>query len=274
MKRIFKLNPEKNLTHQWPFWLINGILFLLAIILTVIIVSKGNYYPDWSPKGFKLFLSDFGFPMSISALIIPASALIATMHRSSQLSTQINLLMEQNNFANYYKHFEEFEKYLSKISNSDNEEFFKGRVIDIYRKFFPDARNGSYRIDSDLSIFLDRQAEELISLFEGIENGGDLGVLLKELNSSNLFIAGKFSLKLRRINIPNAFVTILPTTKEEHCLRLVNKQLQYQQEIFRLLLNIFLFEENIYNEVEYVISFLRVRSINELKGDVYISSLS
>lgn len=181
MRRLFKLDPEKNLTHQWPFWAINGLLFTTAIILTIIIVNKGNYHPDWSPAGFKVFLSDFGFPISIAALIIPASALIATMHRSSQLSTQINLLMDQNNFANYYKHYEEFGKYIEKaLDNKSDIELVKEDELRIYRSIFPKSREGVYYPSKEMFLKIDDFLVDLITEYWTLKrSGGDLWDYIK-----------------------------------------------------------------------------------------------
>jgi hypothetical protein len=150
MKKLFVLDPEKNLTNQWPFRLINGFLFLISFSISMIILYKGDYSADWSPVGFRTFLYDFGFPISIAALIIPASALIATMHRSSQLSTQINLLTQQNNFANYYKHLDEFKRYLRDTISKEDICVIENNVLNVYGKFYPNTRKGSYHFNTSL----------------------------------------------------------------------------------------------------------------------------
>jgi hypothetical protein len=169
MKKIFKLNPENTLTQQSLFWLVNGILFLFALILIGIIWNKGNYYINWSPEGFRFFLSEFAFPISILAIIIPATALIATMHRSSQLSTQINLLMQQNNFANYYKHYEMFQSYYKELCN-DNEILNEKKCDKIYRRLFPNSKKGDYSVDKTLLKSINKLSKEYLEILEKLNN--------------------------------------------------------------------------------------------------------
>ncbi len=173
MKKIFKLNPENTLTQQWLFWLVNGILFLFALILIGIIWTKGNYYINWSPEGFRFFLTEFAFPISILAIIIPATALIATMHRSSQLSTQINLLMQQNNFANYYKHYEMFQSYYAELC-IDNDILNEKKSDKIYRRLFPNSKRGDYSVDKVLLKSINELSKEYLEILEKINNNDEI----------------------------------------------------------------------------------------------------
>jgi hypothetical protein len=169
MSKLFKLDPEQNLTHQWPFWLTNGVLFIASFSLSMVILYKGDYSADWSPVGFRTFLYDFGFPISIAALIIPASALIATMHISSQLSTQINLLMQQNNFANYYKHYEMFEKHFKMLQTE--EELLNGKnCFRIYKRLFQESNNGNYNVNKNLLVELNALSEEYYLFLKSLES--------------------------------------------------------------------------------------------------------
>ncbi|MFD1062064.1 hypothetical protein ACFQ1Q_02300 [Winogradskyella litorisediminis] len=169
MKKIFKLNPENTLTQQWLFWIINGALFLFAIILIGIILFKKSYSVNWSPEGFKFFLSEFAFPISFLALVIPATALIATMHRSTQLSTQINLLMKQNNFANYYKHYEMFKSYYEELCN-ENDILNEKKCDKIYRRLFPNSKQGDYYVDKELLKTINKLSKEYLDVLEKLNN--------------------------------------------------------------------------------------------------------
>lgn len=169
MKR-FNLDPRKNLTEQPLFWLVNGIISLFAIILVGVILNKGSYSIDWSPDGFRFFLFEFGFPISILAMIIPATALIATIHRSSQLSSQINQLMHQNNFANYYKHYEMFRTYFLELC-SENPILNEKKSDNIYRRLFPNSRQGNYYIDESFLNGMDIISKEYLEMLKKIEDG-------------------------------------------------------------------------------------------------------
>lgn len=173
MKSIFKIKPEKTLTQLSLFWLINGVLFLFALVITGIILYKGNYYIDWSPEGFRFFLSEFAFPISILAIIIPTTALIATMHRSSQLSTQINLLMQQNNFANYYKHYEMFKSYYTELCN-DNDILNKKKCDKIYRRLFPNSKKGDFYVDKKLLKSINKLSKEYLDVLERLNKNEEI----------------------------------------------------------------------------------------------------
>lgn len=187
MKKAFKLNPEKTLTQQWLFWLINGALFLFALAITGIILSKGNYYTNWSPEGFRFFLSEFAFPISILALIIPTTALIATMHRSTQLSTQINLLMQQNNFANYYKHYEVFKSYYAELCN-DNDILNEKKYDKIYRRLFPNSRKGDFYVDKKFLKSINDLSKEYLDILEKLNNNEQISYFEFILFSSDIIV--------------------------------------------------------------------------------------
>lgn len=169
MKKNFKLNPENTLTQQRLFWLVNGILFLFALVLIGIICIQKKYYINWSPEGFRYFLSEFSFPISILAIIIPATALIATMHRSSQLSTQIYLLMQQNNFANYYKHYEMFQSYYLELCK-DYDILNEKKCDKIYRRLFPNSKKGDYYVDKTFLKNINKLSKDYLDMLEKLNN--------------------------------------------------------------------------------------------------------
>lgn len=56
----------------------------------------------------------FKIPLWVLALLIPVLGLLNANHKSEQTRAQMELTRSQNNFANYYKHLEEFEKYMGR----------------------------------------------------------------------------------------------------------------------------------------------------------------
>jgi len=188
MNRTLKLKPEYTLTQQWLFWLVNGILILFALVLIGIIFFKGHYCVDWSPRGFKYFLSEFAFPISILALIIPATALIATMHRSSQLSTQINLLTKQNIFANYYKHYEMFKDYYEDLMSTEDK-LEEKKCDTIYRRLFPNSKQGNYDVDEVLLQNVNKLSREYLRILNRVSENSNLTYLEFVLASSDIVSA-------------------------------------------------------------------------------------
>lgn len=120
-----------------------------ACIASIAIMASTNLVLDLTADGFSEFLSIFRFPLGVMALLIPIMALYATNHRSVQQKQQIQLAGEQNNFINYYKHLEEFQKHYSEFWM----DFFilvmrPGLTAKNYHKlFYRDSRLGNYQID-------------------------------------------------------------------------------------------------------------------------------
>jgi hypothetical protein len=88
--------------------------------------------------------------LAIAALIIPIVALLAANHRSEQTKEQIRVTNAQNVFSNYYKHIDEFNKYLS--SRVDKEVDLRFSHSNIY----PYASMGDYSLSEKLISLLSR----------------------------------------------------------------------------------------------------------------------
>ncbi len=120
-------------------WLVVGVLVVISCIISGVISYNSKLYWDFSADGFNCFISLFRFPLGISALIIPIVALLAANHRSEQTKKQIELANTQNVFQNYYKHVEEFTKYVNSI---ESKLFFSVRKLHKY--LYPYSKDGRY----------------------------------------------------------------------------------------------------------------------------------
>lgn len=136
-------NPKKSF-FELPVvrWAI-GIHVVIASASALAILITGDYGFSPTADGFNLFLTDFKFPIGVLAMLIPVVALLATNHRSEQTKEQIRVTEDQNIFANYFKHYEEFDKYSSEL------EMFKFNTRYFYNIAFSGARNGDYGINRD-----------------------------------------------------------------------------------------------------------------------------
>ncbi|EOX3980714.1 hypothetical protein L4D16_19045 [Vibrio alginolyticus] len=128
------------------------ILLSIGIILTAIISISSDLDWDFSYKGFNLFVEAFSLPITIISAIIPIVGLIALNHRSQQTKVQLDkaetqlkianaqylLAQKQNIFTNYYKHIEEYEKYIDKIG------LHIANSRESHSTMFPKAKNGDY----------------------------------------------------------------------------------------------------------------------------------
>lgn len=120
-------------------WRTVGFFTGLSLLVSILIVMNGNYTFEPSAAGFNLFIKDFSFPLGILSLLIPVIAVYGAQHRSAMMVEQIKESQNQNAFANYYKHQEEFEKFVNQIlSNMKMEE--KLTVTNyavLYKMMFP-----------------------------------------------------------------------------------------------------------------------------------------
>ena len=184
---FFSLNPEKSLIEQPVFRLVNILLITFSLILTIIIYIKGNYAFEWSPFGFNYFLSQFSFPLSILALTIPINIIIATLHRSIQTNTQIDLLSQQHNFANYYKHYEMFKIYYNDLS--EQYKILKNvKSSIIYKRLFPNSRKGIYHVDKHLLFEITNLSKEYLQLLERMNEESNVTYLDFVMISSDIIL--------------------------------------------------------------------------------------
>lgn len=134
-------DPHKSFLSLGVVWVTVGTLLSMSIASASVIINNSELTVDLSFNGFNQFISIFRFPLGIAALIIPMVALLAANHRSEQTKEQIRVTNAQNVFSNYYKHIEEFIKYLD------------GRVVKdidlrfVHNKIFPKAAEGDYSLD-------------------------------------------------------------------------------------------------------------------------------
>lgn len=129
------MKSNKHLTHLSVFWYALLIPIGIAIIFAIVIINNSALYFDLSYLGFNKAINIFRVPLSIAALSFPLVALVATNHRSRQSSKQILLATEQNSFANYYKHKEEFQKILLNLERNWDIYFFDSTKL--YEAIFP-----------------------------------------------------------------------------------------------------------------------------------------
>jgi len=201
----------------------------------------GHYqYPITVGEVNKL-ISDFKIPIAILAIIFPSAAFAVSLHRSKQTEVQIALLMNQNNFNNYFKHLEEFSKYIGKyegVIRIKSEDLF---VEELHSYLFNDSLEGKYNpckayVDSDKIIkieFKDKIKEasnkltrNLTELEKGfLKDGFDRTQEVKkslELKYSELYQFWDFdelnAIKLKEFYTYMDFTRKFLAPKEEQCL--------------------------------------------------------
>jgi hypothetical protein len=136
-----------GLSIVWRFtWGIVG----ASIILAIYIALSSNLEWNLGFEGINKAVEIFKVPLAMLALLIPCVAVLATNHRSEQNKAAMRLAKEQNEFANHYKHIEEFEKHCKSVAEYfDNEKYFiNGRSL--YHHVFELAPNKVGRLKKDI----------------------------------------------------------------------------------------------------------------------------
>lgn len=147
-----------------------SIIVALSVIFSLIIIYNSDIDLDLSYKGFNRFVEIFKVPLGTLALLIPSVALLAANHRSEQTREQILTAQSQNNFSNYYKHIEEFDKYCK--AHSD-EGVIVQNPIKLHGIIFDGAKNGIYTHSKDFEELIDNFSYQFINLCEAFEYSDD-----------------------------------------------------------------------------------------------------
>lgn len=140
-------------------YVIAAILMAAAIITVTIIIATPGLTFNFSSEGWNKALEIFKVPLGLLAVSIPLIALFAANHRSVQskrqmelTQSQIDLAMSNNQVTNYYKHVDEFQKYIDTHVNKLLPNLHGGSVRIAYprrlhKMIFPHARSGQLKVD-------------------------------------------------------------------------------------------------------------------------------
>ena len=191
-------SPEKSL-FSLPIvrWCAGTTVLISAGIFFVIAFNVQNYPLDFSGIGFNKFAEFYKVPAAFLAIGFTLVGLCAANHRSEQTkkqiektSHQISLTTTQNTFANHYKNLEEFEKYLTSLNKKNDDDYanvesknpktnfytdeisiIKSPHIErnnyrkLYRRIYPESKNGNYLISENFLNQLSAFQREILKLF-------------------------------------------------------------------------------------------------------------
>lgn len=145
----------------------------------IIIIYNSELQPNYTYTGLNNALTIFKIPLGILALIIPIVALLAANHRSEQTKEQMYLASANNNFANFYKHTEEFESYL--MEHEDDK-----IKVSLPRKFhrlaFPDAKRGNFTVSKEIDSQINWYLEHILDASTNLDVTTNWLPALAELN--------------------------------------------------------------------------------------------
>ncbi len=144
------------------------ILFISVFVASLFFVLKTSeiaYHGGY--EGLNKALVIFKVPLGVLAISIPVIGILAAFHRSEQTREQIRVSINQNNFVNYYKHIEEFDKYI-KSYPATNIEFIN--INALHSQFFPAARFGDYDLDKKVFFDIDKCFDNILKSLGNFNN--------------------------------------------------------------------------------------------------------
>lgn len=173
-----KDQPTSNYSTLWGYkpFLFTFIAMLIILVITISIVfinswSQLTFVPDYKGINF-LFTTIMKGPGIILLIGSGILTFIATTFRSKQAKDQLDALIIQNNFSNYYKHKEEFEKYIKENFSS---QFLKVDIYILHDHIFPNMRSKgldpNWDIVNNLKSIL-KQLKNKIAIFDLHDNQG------------------------------------------------------------------------------------------------------
>jgi hypothetical protein len=165
----YQFDPMKSFLSLPILWVVVITFFSLATVAAGTIALNSNLELSFSYKGFNQFVTIFKVPLGILALVIPVVALLAANHRSEQTKAQIASNSEQNKFSNYFKHVEEFDKYVK--ANIDSEIFAIPSLRQTHRILFPNSYDGDFSLGQNTLKHLHDRILELVSLIGHFHEG-------------------------------------------------------------------------------------------------------
>ncbi len=132
-----------------------GVACIVVVFSFVMIALFTEAKISLDMKGFNGFIEMFKFPLGSIAFFGGIFAFYATNHRSEQQKRAMELSQksidatgEQNKFANYYKHLEEFQKYLNFAEGSQTVNYKLINKRRMHSSIFPKAEKGVLKLEA------------------------------------------------------------------------------------------------------------------------------
>lgn len=141
-------DPHTSFLKLPSFWAPFIIILLLFTLLCWKVASDNDLVGSWSWTVQDMY-EWFKIPFWVLALLIPVIGLCNANHKSEQARESMRITGDQNKFANYYKHAEEFSKHCKVI-----EDQYRGAKLNIsarklHAALYPDGKK-DLRVNMDL----------------------------------------------------------------------------------------------------------------------------
>lgn len=179
-----------------------GSVFFFTLAVTLLDTSA----LDWklNVEGLKFFFLDaMKVPGSILAFYLAVLGLIGANHRSEQTKKQISATGEQNRFANYFKHLEEFKKHVEGLEEKHQIDMSKIRMV--HDNLFSQAYYyGDYDIDCDELDVISDLLKEMLAFLKGVDSKKDIYQIPEafvHLAASQSLFGMKYVIQEAKVNV-------------------------------------------------------------------------
>ena len=176
-------DPDKGFHELLIVRVALATVLIVCVFLIVIIAITADTNLQINSIGLSNAASLFRVPVGAFTLSLPFFALLAASHRSEQTKQQmkltrtqiartdrqIGLSSDQNNFSNYYKHIEEFEKFCDSHLKDLAVTVTSHRKL--HAAIYPRARDGELIFDSEFRRNFDTSVDVFISACDNFATG-------------------------------------------------------------------------------------------------------
>ncbi|OBU31416.1 hypothetical protein [Photobacterium kishitanii] len=175
-------NYPKTLFSERLFYIPVTMLLFASLFSAVTIAIYSNLGWDFSYKGFNYVIEVFKFPLGLLAVCGTWAAFVAVNHRSKLMIEQMRVTTVQNVFTNYFKHLEEFQKYIEK---NENIKFHILNIRDAHDALYGSFDNFQPRLSFEIKSSLHNKFKECYEILYQIDQGGfyDPVLLVRAWNS-------------------------------------------------------------------------------------------
>jgi uncharacterized integral membrane protein len=198
LRKYFKIDPLRSFIELPILWVVVIGLSLVAVIIATIIVCNSNLEVELDYRGFNSFVEIFKVPIAILAITVTLAAFLATIHRSAQTREQIITANKQNIFSNYFKHIEEFEKYISASIVDTHVHFQNLRMT--HKFLFPKSIYGDYSVNDEFLNLIDKEYSRFVSQLQRFNQAGEKPIfdIFHDIYSSIDHVFSFLSVKIGR----------------------------------------------------------------------------
>lgn len=154
-KRVFKyfksvwerdsFDSNSSFLNLKSFWIPFAFILIVFLVLWAKVVVDEELVIGWGK--LEDFYNWFKVPLWWLALLIPILGLLNANHKSEQTRASMAISRSQNNFSNYYKHLEEFQRYCDTLIGISFVELDKLEKRKLHHRLYPDAKGGDLTVD-------------------------------------------------------------------------------------------------------------------------------